>query len=81
MPNDHKTDCFSLTEVKAISEIVHNINNRVAEAHSLNSLSDFSTNFLVDLSKQVDFDKGNLMFYTFNSDIQAYEVTSFFQVG
>lgn len=81
MPNDHKTDCFSLTEVKAISEIVHNINNRVAEAHSLNSLSDFSTSFLVDLSKQVDFDKGNLMFYTFNSDIQAYEVTSFFQVG
>lgn len=79
MDEDYAT-VFSLNELTAINQTISKIYDRVTKDYA-ESLSDFSTGFLLDLSEQVEFDKGNIMFYAYNSDSRTYEVSSFFQIG
>ncbi len=81
MINEFSDTSFSLDETKAINQTISNMYSSTADSQFSDSLSDFSTNFLHDLSNHVSFDKGNVMFYSFNPNIHAYEVTSFFQIG
>lgn len=81
MPNGLTAANFSFNEVKAINQTISNIYSYVSEGYDLQSLSDFSTKFLNDINKQVDFDKGNIMFYTYSAQAHAYEVSSFYQIG
>lgn len=81
MLNNLETTNFSFNEAKAINQTINNIYSCVSEGNDLQSLSDFSTRFLNDISQQVDFDKGNIMFYTYSPQIHAYEVSSFYQIG